>query len=80
VHPKFIFSNHDDYLQVLSEYLDLDVLPPIMNPHGHGTQMPGFFEKIHMEGGLIPTEEEEEDDPTKPEPPPTVAPEMATTS
>lgn len=83
VHHKFVFSSHDDYLEVLGEYMDLDVLPSVIYPEGTGTQMPGFFELIHMEGGLIPEEASEpkcKEDSTTQESPPTVAPEMATTS
>lgn len=78
VHHKFIFSNHYDYLEVLSEYMDLEVLPAVIFPEGSGTQMPGFFEKIHMEGGPLPSSSD--DDPTPPHQPPSVSPEMATTS
>lgn len=55
VHDKFIITSKDDYLQVLSQYINLEVLPSVMYPSGgKGSQMPGFFEKIHMEGGPIP--------------------------
>jgi CRAL/TRIO domain len=55
VHDKFIITNKDDYLQVLAQYMNLEVLPPVMYPGGgKGSPMPGFFEKIHVEGGPIP--------------------------
>ena len=63
VHDKFIFSGKDDYLQVLSQYMDLDVLPPVLYPEGgKGSPMPGFFEKIHMEGGPLPDHTDDDDD------------------
>jgi hypothetical protein len=54
VHDRFVFSNHDNYLQVLSNYVDLEVLPPFLYPRGKGETMPGFFQKIHLEGLKIP--------------------------
>ena len=78
VHNKFIFAEQDDYLKILSEYMDLDVLPSVIYEHGHGQPMPdSWFEKVHMEGGRIPAlhgrkhkksknknDEEEEDEET----------------
>ncbi|CAB9527784.1 SEC14-like protein 5 [Seminavis robusta] len=55
VQDKFIFTTKEDYLDILSKYMDLEVLPDVMYPGGgKGSQMPGFFEKIRMEGGPIP--------------------------
>ena len=69
VHHKFVFAEQDAYLDVLREYMDLDVLPSVIYDQGHGQPMPGWFEKIHMEGGRIPSrhafskdEEEEEEE------------------
>lgn len=54
VHDKFVFTNHDNYLQVLSKYVDLEVLPPFVYPDGKGEAMPGYFQNIHLEGLKIP--------------------------
>ena len=55
VHHKFVFAEQDEYLQVLSQYMDLDVLPSVIYEHGHGQPMSdSWFEKVHMEGGRIP--------------------------
>jgi len=51
----FTFANNGNYLDVVDEFIDREVLPPIINPEtGKGTPMPGYFEQVHMEGGKIP--------------------------
>ncbi|CAB9507739.1 SEC14-like protein 5 [Seminavis robusta] len=45
------FVTNDDYLEALQEFVDLEVLPPVMN--GKGKQMPGYMEKVKLEGGRI---------------------------
>lgn len=54
-----VFSSADDYLDVLDQYVDLKVLPECLAPgHGTGQAMPGYFQKIHLEGGMVPKQED----------------------
>jgi len=55
IHNKFIFAGHDEYVDVLSEYMDLEVLPTVLYEDGKGQPL-GWFEKVHMEGGFLPAE------------------------
>ncbi|CAB9507743.1 SEC14-like protein 4 [Seminavis robusta] len=49
------FVTDDDYLEELQKYMDVEVLPAVINPvNGKGKQMPGYMEKIKLEGGRIP--------------------------
>lgn len=49
---RMIFTKPDNYLDILSQYMDLDVLPPCINPKGHGETAVGMPKR--MEGGQIP--------------------------
>ncbi|CAB9507740.1 SEC14-like protein 5 [Seminavis robusta] len=51
----FNLVTQDNYLEELQKYMDVEVLPPIINPvNGKGKHMPGYMEKIKLEGGSIP--------------------------
>lgn len=54
VHEKLIVASEKDYLEALSKYMDLDVLPTVIYDKGKGEKMPGWFENVLMEGGFIP--------------------------
>ena len=48
-----VFTTQADYLDVLDQYIDREVLPREVCPnHGRGTFMPGF-EHVKLEGGII---------------------------
>lgn len=49
---KMIFSD-SDYLGELSKWMDIDVLPPCINPDGHGSTAIGM--PMNMEGGDVPS-------------------------
>jgi CRAL/TRIO domain len=50
------FTTHADYLDVLDQYVDREVLPPELCPtYGVGTFMPGF-EHIRLGGGMLTPE------------------------
>ena len=49
---KMIFAGPKDHLEILSKYMDLDVLPPCINPEGRGTTAIGM--PPSLEGGKIP--------------------------
>lgn len=59
VQKKMIFANKD-YLGTIDQYMDRDILPPCINPKGHGVTARGFPPKL--EGGLIPASLEVDDD------------------
>jgi CRAL/TRIO domain len=47
------FTTHANYLDVLDQYIDREVLPPeLCSTSGVGIVMPGF-EHIHLEGGIL---------------------------
>jgi hypothetical protein len=48
---KMEFCGPNNYLDHLSQYMDLDILPPVIYPDGHGRAVEGFPQKF--EGGLI---------------------------
>lgn len=48
---KMVFCGDKDYLQVLEQYVDLDVLPPCINPQGHGEAVDGHPK--NFEGGRL---------------------------
>ena len=57
IRDLIVFSNADNYLEVLDTFIDLRVLPACLAPgHGEGMAMPFYFRKVHLEGGLIPEE------------------------
>ncbi|CAB9508025.1 SEC14-like protein 5 [Seminavis robusta] len=59
IRKMITFTSAEDYLQVMDKYIDLEVLPDCLAPGiGKGKAMPGFFETVRLEGGLIPTEKE----------------------
>ncbi|CAB9524318.1 SEC14-like protein 2 [Seminavis robusta] len=39
---KMVFTNSNNYLDVLDQYIDVDLLPPCINPNGHGRTAPGM--------------------------------------
>lgn len=43
---KMIFAGPDDYLDVLDQYVDLDILPSCINPTGHGSTALGMPKMI----------------------------------
>ena len=50
-----VLTNHTDYLDVLEEYVDLEVLPPcISGDKGKGKAISGYFDKVSLDGGPIP--------------------------
>ena len=50
---KMIFTGDHDYLSVLDKYMDIDILPPCINPtSGRGTTAVGMPK--NMNGGIIP--------------------------
>jgi len=57
IRDLFVVTNHANYLEVLSQYVDPEVMPPCMTPNGEGCGkgMPGYFENIHWEAGHVPT-------------------------
>ena len=57
-----VMTTKDDYLDVLSETMDLEVLPHCVAPGvGKGGGMPDYFDHVHWEGGPIPTRDELDD-------------------
>lgn len=50
---KMIFAPKD-YLSVIDQYMDRDILPPSVNPEGHGRAARGF--PPNLDGGLIPAD------------------------
>lgn len=53
VQKKMIFSSKD-YLKVLDQYMDRQILPTCINPCGKGMTAQGF--PPHLEGGTVPDE------------------------
>lgn len=51
VRAKIVFAEKD-YLKTLSKYMDINVLPPSVYPHGTGEAARGFPRQF--DGGLIP--------------------------
>lgn len=51
VREKMIFAT-GDHLECLAKYMDLNVLPPCIYPHGQGETARGF--PPQLDGGLIP--------------------------
>ena len=49
---SMILTEPNQHLQVLSQYLDINILPPCINPNGAGTTATGMPDR--MEGGKIP--------------------------
>lgn len=48
-------TSPEDYLQLTEKYIDLEVLPECMAPGtGKGKAMPGYFENVRLEGGMLP--------------------------
>ena len=55
IRELIVFSNAENFMEVLDTYIDLTVLPPCLAPgHGRGKAMPQYFTKIHLQGGFIP--------------------------
>ena len=42
IQRKMEFTGCNNYLEVLEKYMDLDILPPCINPDGHGEAAPGM--------------------------------------
>lgn len=54
IQDLIVFGNHSDYLEVLEEYIELENLPPCIAPkQGKAGAMPGYFEKVSLEGGPL---------------------------
>lgn len=54
IQKLILVTTADDYLDVMEHYIDLTVLPECLAPgHGQGKVMPGYFERVRLQGGLI---------------------------
>lgn len=54
IQDLIVFGNHSDYLEVLEEYIELENLPPCIAPkQGKAGAMPGYFEKVSLQGGPL---------------------------
>ena len=62
VQKKMIFASKD-YLSVLEQYMPLSILPPCINPTGHGVTARGF--PPNLNGGVIPDDVEDDDNASK---------------
>ena len=59
IREMLIVSSQDDYLEVLSKDVDLEVLPPSIAPGvGRGRGMPGYFDNVLWQGGPVPSRKE----------------------
>ncbi|CAB9513305.1 SEC14-like protein 5 [Seminavis robusta] len=59
VRAKMVFAGKD-HLATLREYMDIDILPPCINPDGHGQAARGF--PPSFEAGLIPDDFDDSDE------------------
>jgi len=51
-----VFSGSHNYLEVLDEYIDTEILPAAMYPEGKGEAIDGMPNRF--DGGLIPNNSE----------------------
>lgn len=55
IQDLIVFTDHRDYLDVLQEHVDLEVLPHcIVGAEGKGKPLAGYFENVSLQGGRIP--------------------------
>lgn len=54
IQDMIVFATVSDYLEVIQDYIDLENLPPCIAPEdGKAGAIPGYFEKVSLEGGTF---------------------------